>query len=53
MDAINGEILVKTESQGFKLSIEKSEFGIPEITFLGHTIKGNGIKPKKISQKKF
>ena len=40
-------IFVKIESLGFKLSIEKCEFGIPEINFLGHTITGDGIKPNK------
>ena len=46
-------IFVKIESLGFELSIEKCEFGILEINFLGHTITGDGIKPNKDKLEKF
>ena len=47
------QIFIKIKSLGFKLSIEKCEFGIPEINFLGHTITGDGIKPNKDKLEKF
>ena len=47
------QIFIKIKSLGFKLSIEKCEFGIPEINFLGHTITGDSIKPNKDNLEKF
>ena len=41
------QTFVKKESLGFKLSIEKCEFGTSEINSLGHSITGDGIKPIK------
>ena len=32
---------------GFKLSIDKCQFGIPKIQFLGHTVSADGISPNK------
>ena len=38
---------------GFKLSIDKFQFGIPKIHFLGHTISADGIPPNKPKVEKF
>ena len=59
--AIDGDALIENLEQifkkiselGFKLSIDKCEFGIPEIQFLGHTITGDGLKPNVEKLKKF
>ena len=38
---------------GFKLSIDKCQFGIPKIQFLEHTISADGISPNKPKIEKF
>ena len=35
------------QNLGFKLSIDKCQFGIPKIRFLGHEISAAGISPNK------
>ena len=53
--AIDGESLIQNldhifacnEKLGFKLSMDKCEFGIRKINFLGHTITEHGIAPNK------
>ena len=47
------QIFQKISELCFKLSIDKCEFGIPEIQFLGHTITGDGLKPNVEKLKKF
>jgi hypothetical protein len=32
---------------GFKISIAKSQFGLSEIDYLGFTVTGDGVRPKK------
>ena len=41
------------QSLGFKLSIEKCQFGIPKIRFLGHELSAAGIRPNKPKVEKF
>ena len=53
--AINGDSLIQNlelifgciEKLGFKFSMDKCEFGIRRINFLGHTITEHGIAPNK------
>ncbi|KAG8188735.1 hypothetical protein JTE90_023080 [Oedothorax gibbosus] len=33
------------QAHGLKLNISKCEFGVPELTFLGHLVTSQGLKP--------
>ena len=47
------EIFTSITRSGFKLSMEKCQFGISQIQFLGHTITENGLSPNKDKVEKF
>ena len=47
------EIFKSIARSGFKLSMEKCQFGISQIQFLGHTITENGLSPNKDKVEKF
>ena len=47
------EIFKSIVRSGFKLSMEKCQFGISQIQFLGHTITENGLSPNKDKVEKF
>ena len=57
--AKNGNTLIDNlenfplQSLGFKLSIEKCQFGIPKIRFIGHEISAAGISPNNPKVEKF
>lgn len=38
-------ILERLQAYGLKLNISKCEFGVPELTFLGHLVTPQGLKP--------
>ena len=46
-------IFLYIQNLGFKLSIEKCQFGIPKSRFLGHVISAAGISPNKSNVEKF
>ena len=46
-------IIKSIERSGFKLSMEKCQFGISQIQFLGHTITETGLSPNKDKVQKF
>ena len=47
------QIFCCIQNLGFKLSIEKCQFGIAKIRFLGHEISASGISPNKPKVEKF
>ena len=46
-------IFQRIRSLGFKLSIDKCQFGIPKIQLLRHTFSADGISPNKPKVAKF
>ncbi|KAG8182035.1 hypothetical protein JTE90_013965 [Oedothorax gibbosus] len=38
-------IFERLQAHGLKLNISKCEFGVPELTFLGHLVTSQGLKP--------
>ena len=39
------EVLTRLQDHGVQINVDKSEFGVPSLTFLGHTVSPAGITP--------
>ncbi|XP_062714057.1 uncharacterized protein K02A2.6-like [Aedes albopictus] len=44
-DATLREVIQRLEEYGITINLKKCEFGKPEVTFMGHVLSENGIKP--------
>ncbi|KAL5250031.1 hypothetical protein ACHWQZ_G015941 [Mnemiopsis leidyi] len=40
-------VVTRLEERGFKCKLEKSQFFLPEVQYLGHVISAEGIRPSK------